>query len=170
MKNTVLRYGIWSALGICILFLISSLALKSLDFKTQEIYGYASIIISLSFVYFGIKHFRDKENQGLLSFGKGVIIGLLITLFASVTFGLYNVIYVEYIDPEFMTKYYDYSVEQISKTLSGEELQAKLKKMEEEKELFAKPFMNFSLMFLTVFMIGLIISLISSLVLSKKNS
>ncbi len=170
MKNTVLRYGIWSALSIFGLFLISGLALKNLDFSTQEIYGYVSIIISLSFVFFGIKHFRDRENNGLISFGKGLAIGLLISLFASVTFGLYNVIYVEYIDPEFMTKYYDYSVEQVSKTLSGDELQAKLKKMEEEKDLFAQPFMNFSLMFLTVFMIGLIISLISSLVLSKKPS
>ena len=170
MKNTVLRYGIWSALSIFVLFLISTLALKDQDFNTQEIYGYVSIVVSLSFVFFGIKHFRDRENSGLLSFGKGVLIGLLITLFASITFGLYNVIYVEYIDPNFMTEYYNHSVEQISKTLSGEELQAKLKKMHEEKELFAKPFMNFSLMFLTVFMIGLIISLISSLVLTKKPS
>ncbi len=170
MKNTVLRYGIWSALSIFVLFLISSLLLKDLDFNTQEIYGYASIVVSLLFVFWGIKHFRDKENHGILSFGKGVLIGLLITLFASVAFGLYNVIYVEYIDPNFMTEYYNHSVEQVSKTLSGEELQARLKKMEQEKDLFSKPFMNFSLMFLTVFMIGLIISLISSLVLSKKSS
>jgi len=170
MKNTVLRYGIWSAISICILFLISSLALKNLDFKTQEIYGYASIVVSLSFVFFGIKHFRDKNNNGLLSFGKGLVVGLLITVFASVTFGLYNVIYVEYIDPNFTAEYYNYSVEQVSKTLSGEELQARLKKMEAEKDMFSNPFMNFSLMFLTVFMIGLIVSLISSLVLSKKQS
>ena len=168
MKNTVLRYGIWSAISICILFLISSLALKNLDFKTQEIYGYASIIVSLSFVFFGIKHFKDNNNNGLLSFGKGLLVGLLITMFASVTFGLYNVIYVEYINPDFMTEYYTHSVEQVSKTLSGDELQAKLKKMEEEKAMFADPFMNFSLMFLTVFMIGFIISLISSLILSKR--
>ena len=170
MKNTVLRYGIWSALSIFILFLISSLLLKDLDFNTQEIYGYAGIIVSLLFVFFGIKHFRDKENRGLLSFGKGLLIGLLITLFASITFGIYNIVYVEYIDPNFMTEYYNHSVEQVSKTLSGAELQAKLKQMDDEKDMFAKPFMNFSLMFLTVFMIGLIISLISSLILQRKTN
>tara|TARA_R110002073_G_scaffold40547_5_gene115190 strand:+ start:329038 stop:329550 length:513 start_codon:yes stop_codon:yes gene_type:complete len=170
MKNTVLRYGIWSALSICVLFLISSLALKNLDFKTQEIYGYASIVVSLLFVYFGVKHFRDQKNGGLVSFGKSLLIGLLITSFASVTFGLYNVVYVEYIDPDFMTEYYNYSVEQVSKTLSGAELQSKLAQMEDEKELFSNPIMNFSLMFMTVFMVGLIISLISSLILSKKPS
>ncbi len=170
MRNTILRYGFWSALSILGLFLISSLLLKDLSFSTQEIYGYASIIISLSFVFFGIKHFRDQENNGLLSFGKGLIIGLLISLFASITFGLYNVIYVEYIDPEFMTEYYNHSVEQISQTLSGEALETKLKEMEAEKNMFSSPIMNFSLMFLTVFMIGLIISLISSLILSKKTS
>ncbi len=52
MKNTVLRYGIWSAFSIFILFLISSLALKDLNFDTQEIYGYVSIIVSLLFVFF----------------------------------------------------------------------------------------------------------------------
>jgi len=170
MKNTILRYGLWSVLSICILFLISSLLLKNLDFNTQEIYGYASIIVSLSFVFLGIKHFRDKENNGLLSFGKGVLIGLLITLFASVAFGLYNVIYVEYINPDFMTEYYNNSVEQVNKTLSGQELQAKLKQLEEEKDLFANPILNFSFMFLTVFIIGLIISLISSLILQRKRS
>jgi len=169
MKNTVLRYGIGSALSIFILFFISALLLKHLDFNTQEIYGYASIIVSLLFVFFGIKHFRDTKNQGLLSFGKGLLIGLLITLFASVTFGVYNVVYVEYIDPNFTTEYYNHAVEQVSETLSGAELQAKLKQMEDEKDMFSNPFMNFSLMFLTVFMIGLIISLISSLILQNKK-
>ncbi len=170
MKNTVLRYGTWSALSIFILFIISSLLLKNLDFTTQEIYGYASIVVSLLFVFFGIKHFRDTKNHGILSIGKGLVIGLIITLFASITFGIYNVVYVEYIDPNFMTDYYNHSVEQVSKTLSGAELQAKLKQMEDEKNLFANPFMNFSLMFLTVFMIGLIISLISTLILHRKQN
>ena len=169
MKNTVFRYGIGSALGIFILFLISSLLLKGVDFKTQEIYGYASIIVSLSFVYFGIKHFRDTKNHGLLSFGKGLVLGLLITLFASITFGVYNVVYVEFIDPNFMTEYYQHYVEQISKTLSGVELQEKIKEMEAEKEMFSSPVMNFLLMFLTVFMIGLIVSLLSSLILQNKK-
>ena len=69
-----------------------------------------------------------------------------------------------------MAEYYNNSVEQVSNTLSGDELQAKLKQLEEEKDMFSSPFMNFSLMFLTVFMVGLIISLISSLILSKKTA
>jgi hypothetical protein len=68
-----------------------------------------------------------------------------------------------------MTEYYNHSVEQVSKTLSGAELQAKLKQIEDEKDMFSNPFMNFSLMFFTVFMIGLIISLISSLILQNKK-
>lgn len=169
MKNTILRYGIWSALSIFVLFLVSSLAFKNLNFTIQEIYGYISIIVSLSFVFFGIKHFRETKNSGLLSFGEGLFIGLSITLFASITFGIYNVVYVEYIDPNFMTEYYSHSVEQVSKTLSGAELQEKIKQMEEEKAMFESPFMNFFLMFFTVFVIGFVISLISSLILQHKK-
>lgn len=169
MKNTVIRYGLWSVFSIFALFTISWLLLKDLSYDTQEVYGYASIVASLLFVFFGIKHFRDKENQGILNFGKGLLVGILITLFASVAFGLYNVIYVEYLDPNFMTDYYNRSVEQVSKTLSGAELQEKLKEMESQKVMFSNPIMNFLLMAFTVFFIGLIISIISSLILQRKK-
>ena len=49
------------------------------------------------------------------------------------------------------------------------ELQEKIKEMEAEKEMFSSPVMNFLLMFLTVFMIGLIVSLLSSLILQNKK-
>ncbi|MDY7394504.1 DUF4199 domain-containing protein [Aureibaculum sp. 2210JD6-5] len=168
MKNTILRYGLWSIFSILILFTISSIVLKGLSYSAQEVFGYASIIVSLLFVYFGIKHFRDRENNGILTFGKGLLIGILITLFAAFAFGLYNVIYVEYINPNFMADYYNKLVEEANNTLSGAELQAKLKEMEEQKNLFANPFMNFLLMAATVFMLGFIISIISSLILKRK--
>jgi len=168
MKNTILRYGLWSVVSIIILFGISSIFLKGVSYSTQEIYGYASIMLSLLFVYFGIKHFRDRENNGLLSFGKGLLIGILITLFAAFAFGLYNVIYVEYINPNFMADYYGKLVEEASKTLSGEELRARIKELNDQKEQFINPVMNFLLMTTTVFMLGIIISVISSLILKRK--
>jgi len=169
MKTSVLRYGLFGSITICILFLISWFAFQDASMTVQEILGYASMVISLSFVYFGIKHFRDKVNHGKLTFGKGMAIGALISLITALAFGILDVIYVKFINPDFMTEYYETLLAQLKTTLSPEEFEVKKAEMEAEKALFANPFMNFLFMFITVFIIGFIITLISSLILQRKN-
>ena len=71
MKTTILRYSVYSAIMICALFLTSWYLLEHLPRTTQEILGYASMIVSLSFVFFGIKYYRERENEGKISFKKG---------------------------------------------------------------------------------------------------
>lgn len=170
MQNTVLRYGLYGAITICVLFLLSWFLLSDLDYSIQEILGYASMIVSLSFVFFGIKHFRDKENNGVIGLGKGLLIGVLISLITALTFGVLDVVYVKYINPDFMSEYYNHYVAELEASLPAEEFKQQLVKLEEEKELFSNPFMSFFIMSMTVFVIGFIISLISSLILQRKNN
>ncbi|WP_299529862.1 DUF4199 domain-containing protein [Ulvibacterium sp.] len=169
MKKSVLRYGLFGSITICVLFLFSWFAFKDADMSTQEVLGYASMIISLSFVYFGIKHFRDKENQGKVTFKKGLTIGIVISLITALAFGVLDLIYVKFINPDFLTEYYEVILNEMEETLPPEEFKLEQAKMEAEKQFFADPMMNFLIMFLTVFIIGFIISLISSLILQRKN-
>ncbi|MBT8246082.1 MAG: DUF4199 domain-containing protein [Winogradskyella sp.] len=169
MKRTIIKFGGYSCLLLIAVFGISFLFEDQMDFSTSEIFGYATIVLSLSFVFFGIKNYRDKENNGIISFGKVLKIGLLITLLASLTFGLINVIYTEVINPEFSTEYYNYSVEKIKKELPTEEYKAKIEELESQQDLFRNPLFNFVVMSLTVFIIGFIISLISGLILQRKK-
>lgn len=169
MKNSVFKYGIRSVITLIILFIISLTFGKNLDYGLQEVIGYVSIVLSLLFVFFGIKHFRDHENNGSVSFGKAVLIGIYITLFAALAFGVIDIIY-RLINPEFTTEYYARAVEELNNSFSGAELEAKLAKMESQKELFMNPIFSFLLMSLTVFLIGFIISLISGLILQRKPS
>ncbi|MHA7055624.1 DUF4199 domain-containing protein [Aquimarina sp. M1] len=170
MKNTVLRYGIYGAITICILFMLSLTFGKNLSYSLQEVIGYASMVISLLFIFFGIKHYRDKENNGAVSFGKALIIGILISLFAALAFGIIDVIYIKYINPDFTEEYYNHMVEQMSNSLPEATFHVKLQELETQKKLFSSPLMNFLLMSATVLVIGFIISLISGLVLQKKTA
>ncbi|RDY60140.1 DUF4199 domain-containing protein [Flagellimonas nanhaiensis] len=168
MKKTVLRFGLYGAITIWVLFLISLFLLDNLSFTTQEIIGYASMILSLGFVYFGIKHFRDKENEGKLSFKKALVIGILISLITALAFGILDVLYSQVLNPDFMTEYYDTTVEGLRNTLPPDEFKVELAKMEAEKEMFSNPLFSFAIMSMTVFVIGFIISLISALILQRK--
>ncbi len=168
MKNTVLRYGVLSAITICVLNLAGWFLGKNLDYSIQEVIGYTGIVVALLFVFFGIKHYRDKENNGVVTFGKALLIGVLISLMAALAFGVLDVIYVKYINPDFMAEYYAHHVEQLKSTLSEAEFKIEFEKLEAQKELFSNTFMSFFLMFITVFIIGFIISLLSGLILQRK--
>ncbi len=167
MKNTILRYGIYAAVTICILFILSLTLGKNLSFTVQEVIGYASMVISLVFVFFGIKHYRDKENNGIVSFGKAIAIGMLISLLAAIAFGILDLVYVKVINPEFTTEYYANLAEKMHETLPEDEFKIKLSEIEAEKELFSNPIMSFLLMASMVVIIGFIISLISALILQR---
>ncbi len=168
MKKTVLRFGAYSAITICVLFMISWFVLDRLSMSTQEILGYVSIVVSLSFVYFGIRHFRDKENDGKVSFKKALTIGILISLITALTFGLLDVLYTEVLNPDFMDDYYGEVVETMRANLPAAELDAQLAQLEAEREQFSNPFISFTIMSATVFIIGCIVTLLSSLTLQRK--
>ena len=137
--------------------------------QPRRVIGYASMVVSLSFVYFGIRHFRDKENSGILSFGKGLLIGVLISLITALAFGILDVVYIKFINPDFQTEYYDTIIAELRQNLPAAEFEIKRQEMEAQRELFSSTFISFLLMFLTVLIIGFIISLISALLLQRKN-
>lgn len=169
MKKTVLRFGLYGAITICLLFILSMTLGGELDYTTQEIIGYASMVVSLAFVYLGIKHFRDKENNGVVRFGQALLIGVLISLLASLAFGVLDLIYIKFVNPDFTAEYYSRTIADLEASLPTAEFEEKRAELESQKALFMNPWFSFLLMSMTVFVIGFIISLISALVLQRKN-
>ena len=169
MKKTFLRYGGLSALFMVLFFIVTELTLTRDDFDTNEILGWIGIFLSTTFVFFGIRYYRDRVNNGMLSFGKGLQVGLLILIIPSLAFGLFNVIYVV-LNPEFMDNYYNYKVSQIRDSLPASEAAVKIEAMEKEKEMFMSPAVQFFAMFLSVFAVGLIVTVISALALRRGNA
>lgn len=170
MKKTVLRFGLYASIWSLLLFVLAYVLFfrHTDDYDKREIIGWASIVLSLIFVFVGIKYFRDKINNGYLSFGQGMKLGILITLFPSVIFGIWSLFYAYYLDPDFNTKYFDSQVEKLRKTVPANELAARVKEMESFRELNENPAFAFGLMFLSVFLIGLIITIISTFILKRK--
>ncbi|HRG10011.1 MAG TPA: DUF4199 domain-containing protein, partial [Cyclobacteriaceae bacterium] len=60
----------------------------ALNFDNGHLVGYTTMVIALSMIFFGIKSFRDNHAAGNITFGKGVLIGVLITLIAGVMYAL----------------------------------------------------------------------------------
>lgn len=170
MKKTILRYGVYSGLLICTLTLISWYLFSGLDLGTQELLGYASMVVALSLIFFGIRHFRERENSGSLSLGEGLRIGLGISLITALCFGILDVIYVKWLNPEFMDTYYQTVLADLKASLPSAEFEQRKQEMEAQKALFSSAGMTFLLMFATVFFIGFVITLIAAFVLKRQPS
>ncbi len=136
-------------------------------FAAQEIIGYGAIILSLSFVYVGIRHYRDKQNGGMLSFGEGLKMGMLIVLVPSVCFGLTDVLYITLINPQFYPQYIAHQEAILKATVPADEFAAKAAAMRKTMLFFSQPLVDFALMFFTVAPIGVIITVLSTFMLKR---
>lgn len=168
MKNSILKFGGYGALLGGTIFMSSHFFSSQLGMGTLEIFGYASIIASLSFVFFGIKHFRDQHNNGSVSFGKALTIGLAIAVIVGIVIGILDIIYVTYVNPDFGTEYVQYALDNVKDTLTPEEFAAYKAGLLEEMKLYDNPAFAGIFMFAIVFAIGIIVSLISALILQRK--
>ncbi|CAL2102612.1 conserved membrane protein of unknown function [Tenacibaculum sp. 190130A14a] len=153
MKETVLKYGLYGvAAGFVIFMLHLIIGIDNFDYSTNEILGYLSIFLSLSFIYFAIKHYRDNVNNGVVSLGKGIAIGVLISVFVGVGIGIADFVYTKFINPDFFSNY-----EQMLKDQSREDEIIKMTST-----------MAALFMLVLVTIIGFIISLLSALFLQRK--
>lgn len=162
MQNTTLKFGLYSSAFLIGMNMIA-LALWGTDpenYKLSEIFGYTAIVLSLVFVFLGIREYKKEfEDVGFL---KALKIGSIISSIPSLVFGIYNVIYVKWIDPDFFDQYLKYQIDQLENPTAHEiaELQASMESM-------SNPVAMFIIMFLTVFLIGFIVTIISSFILKK---
>lgn len=172
MKKTAFRFGMYGVYALVLFFLVEWLIFRndSKDFGFREVVGWAGILLSTIFVYFGLKYFRDRQNNGSLSFGEGLKLGILLTLLPAIAFGIFNVVYILWLDPNFLDTYYNSQVEELRNTIPLAEQDSKIKAVQEEKEMFTNPFVQFIVMFLSVFIVGFIVTIISTLILKRRTA
>ena len=169
MQNTIIKFGLYGLLTAVVLFMLALWLGQGMDYSIQEVFGYVTMVASLSFIFFGIKHYRDKVNNGIVSFSKALIIGVLISALVGLGIAIADYIYTTVINPDFATEYLEKSIATMETTFSGAELEQKKAELTQQMQDYGgSGFMAF-LMFVSVVIIGFVISLICSLILQRKN-
>lgn len=171
MKTTVKKYGGYALILALVIFFLGLYLGKGLSFKAQEVIGYVTMAVCLIPIYFGIKHYRDYENNGAIHFKEGFIIGILIALCAAVGFAIIDYLFVSYINPEFPAQYLAYSIDNINASnLTAEQKVKDIAAAKEMMQNYGTPAFGALLMFSMVFVFGIIISIISALTLQRKSN
>ena len=171
MKKIILVHGLIAGFILGVFMVLSNFLPYFKDHGERGmIYGYTSMILAFSLIFVGVKNFRDKYNNGTISFGEAFKIGLLISLIGSTMYVLVWMVEFHFFIPDYMDKYAAQAVKNLqSSGLSQAKLDAKLKDIDSMKEMYKNPVWVFLFTYLEVLPVGLLISLICSLILKKKK-
>ena len=172
MKKIVLTFGILSGLvtsGTMLTMLLVTRGSNEM-FEHGELVGYGSMIIAFVLVFFGIRAYRD-QNGGSITFGRAFKVGILATLVSSAMYvGTWEAYYFT-VGGDFMNKYTAYTLEKARASgASATELAAQKAQLEQMAKLYRNPFFHVGFTFLEIFPVGLVMTLASAAILSRKRA
>lgn len=171
MKKNVLVCGLIGGAWLSIMLVYSIyLCYTREDFEGNMVLGFASMILAFSLIFIAVRNYRNKYNGGQITFGKAFKIGLYISLIASSMYVITWLIDYYLFVPDFMEKFTAHNLRlAASKGATAVELAEKTKEMAWYSDMYKSPVMVVLLTYMEVLPIGLIISLISALILKRKN-
>ncbi|MES2777586.1 MAG: DUF4199 domain-containing protein [Bacteroidota bacterium] len=175
MKKNIIIYGLIAGAIVSTLMLFSvnyiSHCEGNVDYGTSMLIGYASMLLAFSLVFVGIRNYRNKFNGGVISFGKAFKIGMMIVLIASTIYvAAWLVDYYLFI-PDFAEKYSAHMLEELKASgASQTEIDKKAKEMADFARMYKNPFFNAMMTYVEILPVGLIVTLISSLILKRKEA
>lgn len=175
MKRNSLVFGIISGV-IVSTFMAVSMAVNPCDSSDAHggtgsmIIGFSAMVIAFSFIFVGIKNYRDKQNGGTITFGKGFLLGFMISLIASTLYVITWAVEFHFFLPDFMNKYSAMQVKQLQQSgVSGDAFREAVKSIESTNYSYKhNPFFFAMYTYMEILPVGILITVISALILRRK--
>lgn len=171
MKKNILIFGLISGTIVSVFMGVSMvLCYNKNSYSGSMVLGYTMMLLAFAFVFVGIKNYRDKFNGGLISFGEAFKVGSLIALVASTMYVItWLIVYYNFI-PDFMDKYSAHIINEAKAAkVSQADLDKQIAQMDSMKKIYKNPLGVILFTYLEILPLGLIVALISSLILKKRE-
>lgn len=169
MKSPILTYGLLAGVVVDALMFgpIVVFGERPGWLRYAEIVGYSAMALSMTLAYFAMRHERARRG-GFLSFSRGLGVGVGVTAIASLLFGLATYAFYWIVGDRLPQKLWDRYVAQIRGSgADAASIARQLAEMEQMRSLFFSYAFQAALMFATLFLIGLAISLVSAALLRR---
>jgi Protein of unknown function (DUF4199) len=138
--------------------------------ENGAIIGYTTMLVALTGVFLGVKHYRDKVLGGVIKFLPALGMGLAISAVASLGWVIAWEISLAVTKFDFAAVYYDAMIEQARASgAAPEKIQQMTKEGQDFAAMYANPLMRMGITFVEMFPIGVVISLISAALLRNSR-
>ena len=163
-SKIALNYGI--ILGFVSILISVALYATGMTYKQDWKTGSIGFIVTVVIIVMGIKKFKEA-NGGFLSVGQGLKTGVGIALIGSVISIIYLMVFMNYIEPDYMEKSLEVAREKLmeNQSLSEDQVEQAL----EIQKNFSSPAIIAAVGLIWSIFLGFIISLITSLIMKKNE-
>ncbi len=170
MRKTVLTFGLISGAILSLMMAATVPFIDRIGMDKGMIIGYTTMLLSFLLVFFGIRSYRENVGGGQISFGRAFAVGILIMLISCLCYVItWEILYFNFL-PDFAERYTNYTIEQLRASGASQAvIDAKAEEMRNFSVLYQNPLFNAAITFLEPLPIGLPITLISALILRRKN-
>lgn len=170
MRKTVLTFGLIAGGILSVMMLLTIPFQDRIGFERGAIIGYTTMVLAFLMVFFGVRSYRDNVAGGSLGFGQAFKVGILITAIASVCYvATWQVVYRVFI-PDFGEKYSAHMLEEARKAgATAAELATRAEEMARFWEMYQNPLVNIAFTFLEPLPVGLLMTLVTAFVMSRRR-
>ena len=169
MGRIVLVYGTIAGLTVALLMRIAMMLFPE-GGTAGMVVGFASMIVALSFVFVGVKRYRDVELGGVIRFGKAFGVGLGIAAIATCFYVAAWELYLYSTDYSFVDDYTRIALEEARQAgKSAIEIAAMAKELEGFKALYGDPFSRMAITASEISPVAILMPLLSAALLRNSN-
>jgi hypothetical protein len=170
MRKTVLTFGLIAGAILSAMMLIVLPFQDQIGFDKGAIIGYTTMVLAFLMVFFGVKSYRDNVAGGSVTFGRAFMVGLMITVVATVCYvATWELVYYK-LAPDFTDKYAAYEMAKARQSgATDAQIAERMKQLTTFKEMYKNPLVNIALTFLEPLPVGLLFTLVTAGVLSRKR-
>lgn len=171
MRRTVLTFGLIAGGILAAMFVITYPFHDAIGFDRAEVIGYASMVAAFLLVYFGIRSYRDNVGQGSITFGRGLLVGVLIVGVAAMCYvAMWQVIYHGFGGDTYLQKYEAHVVVTARNDgASQADIDKQVAELRRFAELYRNPLVNIAFTFVEPLPVGLLFALVSAAMLRRSR-
>jgi hypothetical protein len=171
MHKIVVTFGLLGGALIAVMMALTLPFQDQIGFDKGVVVGYTTMVLAFLMVYFGVRSYRDTVAGGTLTFGRAFTVGLLITAVITVCYvATWQVMYYGFM-PDFLDKYTAYAIEKARLAGASErELATKIQELADFATMYRNPLVNLAFTFLEPLPVGLVFTLVTAGVLSRRRA
>lgn len=169
MRKTVLTFGLISGALASAMMLATTPFVEAKELGTADLIGYSSMVLVGLLIFFGVRSYRRNVGGGRLTFRRGFLVGLGITLVSSAVYlATFQVLYYA-LRPGIHEVYAECMIERAERAgATPAEVEERTEQARRIVELYENPWTNVALTLIEPLPVGLVLTTLSAAVLRKR--
>lgn len=164
MGRTILIWGLVGGVIVAGLMQLSMLIINDHQNPMAMWLGYLSMLIALSTIGLGIKQYRDQTGGGVITFWRGLVIGLGIAIIAAVIYAAAWEAYLAISGKDFIG---EYNAGMIAKAEAENASAARMAEIRAQaaqfQAIYDNPFARFAMTMVEMLPVGVVVALVSAI-------